>query len=300
VQAIGVETASVVYGFVHAGRLGDRPAQLPVVLHNGETTEEAATHQWYGLLLLDESPGPATVVIESADGGEHVYDIRPGVLAVWPATAGRALVRLGARAPRFPNDPNLNIALVVVVDEREEARTVEIPDTLPDKDAAELPRPASNCAAWTQCLEVELDDENPVPCEDTGEDHAAHLGTLVTDVRDNSNRRLLVVDDAVPVTLVDDLHCHLEHDQAFSVEDVVDASVGSDGVRFLAGSDPERFMQTRLWQHLLRQLRHFTGDSSTPWFPYDVSTNALTWNDVPKIHLDCKESDNEWTLLLCV
>ena len=71
----------------------------------------------------------------------------------------------------------------------------------------------------------------------------------------------------------------------------------SDNVQWISGYEVQAFVTTKYWG-IVRQVAKYVSGGWDGWYPYDVSCNLIRVTDYTRIHLDCEESEKEWTFLL--
>ncbi|EDV24222.1 hypothetical protein TrispH2_008816 [Trichoplax sp. H2] len=70
---------------------------------------------------------------------------------------------------------------------------------------------------------------------------------------------------------------------------------GSDGVSWAASFSLQDFVDSNLWNVHQQVVRHV--GSRTTYFPYDVSCNMIRCNDKTRVHDDCSQVADQWTMV---
>jgi Rps23 Pro-64 3,4-dihydroxylase Tpa1-like proline 4-hydroxylase len=70
----------------------------------------------------------------------------------------------------------------------------------------------------------------------------------------------------------------------------------NDNVQWIIPVTVEDFVRSRLWDVWKKVVADVTGN--TDWYPYDVSINVIRGAEHTRIHQDCEEQEEEYTLLL--
>ncbi|RDD39136.1 hypothetical protein TrispH2_008815 [Trichoplax sp. H2] len=70
---------------------------------------------------------------------------------------------------------------------------------------------------------------------------------------------------------------------------------GSDGVSWLASFSLQDFVDSNLWK-IHQQVVRYVGSRDT-YFPYDVSCNMIKNTDNTRVHDDCSQTADQWTMV---
>ncbi|XP_038073758.1 uncharacterized protein LOC119741890 [Patiria miniata] len=70
-----------------------------------------------------------------------------------------------------------------------------------------------------------------------------------------------------------------------------------DNAQWIKSFDPEKFATSAVWRRLSQVMRHVSGNR-TSWYPYDVALNIVRSADHTRIHQDCEEWEDEYTMVL--
>ena len=121
------------------------------------------------------------------------------------------------------------------------------------------------------------------------------MATLTLDGRTADDRRVLIIDEAIPEDMAQDLFELAENSPGWGYG-APGFQNDSDQVPFIHGFEVEELLGSPLWECLQAHVREHLGEG---YQPYDVSINHLRFGDNPVEHRDNNNPDvSHMTLLL--
>ncbi len=120
------------------------------------------------------------------------------------------------------------------------------------------------------------------------------MDSIVHDYLTQAGRKVVVIDNAVPTEIGNDLYEYMQYFGQWNFD--FDEDEDSDGVPFIHCFDNELIRQSPLWDLLKKPLRQHFGEA---YVPYDCSVNHLRFGDNPLAHRDTYDpTKKDVTLLL--
>ena len=111
----------------------------------------------------------------------------------------------------------------------------------------------------------------------------------------STKKGIIVFDDLFSKDELDRLRSYIISHGKYFYDDSLEAD--SDNVHWISGYPVDDFVRTTYWLKI-RQVARYVSGGHDGWFPYDVSCNLIRAADHTRIHLDCLQTDDQWTFLL--
>ena len=111
----------------------------------------------------------------------------------------------------------------------------------------------------------------------------------------SEKKGIIVFDDLFSKDELDQLRSHIISHGRYLYQDGLEWD--SDNVQWITGYSVQDFVRTTYWLKI-RQVARYVSGGHDGWFPYDVSCNLIRAADHTRIHLDCLQTDDQWTFLL--